>query len=120
MNIRTHLGSRTCEIRTEHDDPWGSVREFFSTSLEAIFKELEIATTTVTTFLIFDLVLHYERFVRKVDRFWEWCRDGVMGSLVLCDKTLVTDNDWAQRVFDFPFANVAEGLSAYGSLLRGF
>ena len=55
---RTNLGSGTCEIGTEHDDPRSGIRKLFAAALEAIFKEFNVASTTVATFLIFDFILH--------------------------------------------------------------
>lgn len=57
-----YLGTRTGQIRTEHDNPRGGVGKLLAAGLETVLKKLEIATTTVTAFLILDFVLNNERF----------------------------------------------------------
>ena len=57
-SLEAHLGSRASEIRAEHDDPGGIIGELPGARLEAILKELEVATTTVPTLLVFDFVLN--------------------------------------------------------------
>jgi len=44
----------------------------------------------------------------------------MMGSFAFRDETFVTFNDGNGRVFDFPFADIAEGLATNGSLLGSF
>ena len=115
-----YLGTRTSKVRTEHNHPRGGVREFLSTRLEPILKELDIATTAVTALLVLDLVLDDEGLVRERDRLIKRSRDGMVGSLALSNKALIALQDRNQRVFDLPLADVAEGLTANGSLLGSF
>ena len=62
-----YLGARASQIRTEHDDPRCRVRELFATRLEAVFQELDVATTAVAALLVFDLVLDNQRLGLEVD-----------------------------------------------------
>lgn len=89
----TDLGPRASQIGTKHDSPRSLVGELFACSLEPILEKFEVTTTTVSTFLVLDFVLDNERFVAEVDSLFEWSRDSMMGSLGLCNKTLVTFND---------------------------
>lgn len=117
---RFHLGSRTRQIRTEHDDPWRSVGELLSTRLETILQKLEVTTTAITTLLVFDLVLDHERFLLKVYRLGERCRDCMVSSLAFCNQADVTLNDLNQRFFNFPFTDITKCFAAdwglFGSL----
>ena len=54
----SNLCAWTSEVRTKHDDPGSVVREFLSASLEAVLKEFEVATATVATLLVLDLILN--------------------------------------------------------------
>jgi len=59
-----------------------------------------------------DLILHYKRLILGADWLAEFGRDGVVGSLVLDQKTLVADhtveNSW---LLDSPVADVCPLLS---------
>jgi len=86
---KTHLGAWAGEIGAEHDHPWCVVAELFAARLEAVFKQLEVATTAITTLLVFDLVLDYEGLLGKVNRLWERGRNAVVGSFGFRDETLL-------------------------------
>jgi hypothetical protein len=88
--------------------------------LETILKQLEVATTTVAALLVLDLILHNKGLVGEVDGLGKGSRDGVVGGLTLGDETFVAINEDGVAVLYLPFADVAEGLSPYGSLLGGF
>jgi hypothetical protein len=87
--------------------------------LETIFQELDVATSTVAALLVLDLVLNNKRFALEVNGRRERCRDGVVSSFALGYKTFVAVNDRNSGVFDLPFADVTEGLTAHGSFLGG-
>jgi hypothetical protein len=96
----TNLCAWTSEVRTKHDNPGSVVREFLSTSLEAILKEFEVATATVATLLVLDFILNDKRLVRNVNCIVERGRDGVVGCDALCDETVVALHDKVGRCFD--------------------
>ena len=114
----TYLGSGARQVRTEHDGPRSLVGELLSSSLEAVFQKLDVTTTAVAALLVLDFILNNQGLVGEVDSLVESSRDGVVGSLGLCDKTLVTLEDRYLRFLDLPLADVAEGLTANGRLLR--
>lgn len=95
------------------------VGELLAAGLEAILEEFHIATTAVAALLVFDFVLYNKGFVGKSDGRREGGRDSVVGCLALRDETLVAVNDRDGRIFDIPFADIAEGLTPDGCLLRG-
>jgi hypothetical protein len=96
----TNLCARASEVRTEHDNPGSLIREFFSTSLEAILEQFEVSTTAVATLLVFNLVLNDERLVRNFDGLVEGGRYGVMRRDTLCDETTIALHDRVGRFFD--------------------
>jgi hypothetical protein len=116
----TNLGTGASKVRTKHDNPRGSIRELLSASLEAILKKFHISTSTVTTLLVLDLILHHKGLVAEGDGLGEGCRDSMVSSLALCHKTAVAVNNRDRRLLDLPFADVAEGFTADGGLLRCF
>jgi len=59
MVPEAYLGSGASQVRTEHDNPGRSVREFLPAGLETIFEKFDITTTTVSALLVFDLVLNH-------------------------------------------------------------
>ena len=87
--------------------------------MEAILEQLDVTTTTVTTFLVLHLVLNHEGLILEVDRGRKGGRDGVVGSLGLCDETLIANDERCLRVLDLPLADVGEGLAADGGLFGG-
>lgn len=115
-----HLGSGARQVRTEHDSPWGLVRELLARSLEAVLKKLDVSTAAVSALLVLDLVLNDERLFAEVDGVLERCRDGVVGSLGLGNQALVTLNQRLEGILDLPLTDIAEGLAADRSLLCGF
>lgn len=44
----------------------------------------------------------------------------MVSSLGLCDQTLLALDDGGDGFFDFPLANITEGLATDGGLLGGF
>lgn len=118
--MNAYLGSRAGKIRTEHDHPWCGVRELLSAGLEAILKELHVATSAVAAFLILDFVLYNKGLGLEVNGLGEGSRDSMMGSLALRNEALVAVNDGDRRVLDLPFTDVAEGLATDWRLLRCF
>lgn len=115
-----YLRARASEIRTEHYNPWCLVVKVFSAALEAVFQKLNISTTAITSLLVFDFVLNDQRFILEVDCLRERRRDGMVSSLILRNKTQVAFDDRRCWLFNRPFADVAEGLAANGSLLGSF
>ena len=115
--VRTHLGARARQVRTEHDGPWRLVRELLARGLEAVLEELEVAAAAVAALLVLDLVLHDEGLVREVDRLRERRGDGVVRGLGLGDEALVALDEGRLGLLDLPLADVAEGLAADGGLL---
>ena len=81
----TYLGTRTCQVRTEHDCPRCLVRELLARCLESILKELHVSTTTVTALLVLNLVLYDEGLVAEVNSVFERCRDSMVCCLGLRD-----------------------------------
>ena len=116
----TYLRARACQVGTEHDRPWSLVRELLSGSLEAIFKQLEVATTAIATLLVLDLILNNQRFVAEVDGLCKRRGDGVVGRLGLGDESLVALDENGLRVLYLPLADIAEGLATDRGLLGGF
>lgn len=115
----THLVTRAGQVRTEHDNPRGRVREFLATRLEAVLEQLDVTTTAVSTLLVLYLVLNHEGLFFEVDRGCKRGRDGVVCSLGLCNETLLANDERCLRVLDLPLANVGKGLAAYGGLFGG-
>jgi hypothetical protein len=116
----TCLGTRTRQIRTEHDHPRSLILKLLPAVLEPIFEELEIATTAITALLVLDFVLDDERFGFEVDGGGEGCRDGVVGGFGLGDEAMVVRDDDNFGCFDGPFAHVAESFTTHERLLGGF
>jgi hypothetical protein len=85
----THFGTWAGEIRAKHDHPRCVVAELLAARLEAVFEQLEVATTAITTLLVFDLILDYEGLFRKVNRLWESGGNAVVGGFGLRDETLL-------------------------------
>ena len=120
MKIHTHLASRASKIRAEHDHPWGLVTKLLSAGLETVFQKFDITATAVSALLVLYFVLYNEGLCGKIDGLCKCSGNGVVGSFRLCDETLVTGNDGEHgRLFDVPFTDVRECLSANRSLLRG-
>lgn len=113
----TDLGAGASEIGAEHDGPGGRVRKLLSAGLEAIFEELDITATAVAAVLVLYFVLDDQRLIGKVDGRLEGRRDGVVSSLRLGHETLVAVDDRLRGLLDLPLSDVAESLSADGSLL---
>ena len=69
-----------------------------------------------------DFILHNQGFAFIVDLLWEFGRDGMVGSSVLDNETLITlhplEDDW---LLDGPFSNICPLLilllSTFGVLL---
>jgi hypothetical protein len=116
----TYLRTGAGEIRTEHDHPWCMIIEVLSAGLETIFKQLDVSTATVTTFLILDFVLNNQGLVFEVNCFMERSGDCMVSSLVLSHEAQVAFDDRSCWFFDLPFADVAESLGANGCFLGGF
>jgi hypothetical protein len=116
----TNLGTRTSKIRTKHDNPRGSIREFLSAGLEAILEEFDIATSTVAALLVLNLILHNKRLVGERDGLGKGRRDGVVGCLALGHQTTLAFNDRDGRLLNFPLADVAESFTPNGGLLCCF
>ena len=113
-----HLCTRACQVRTEHDHPWCSIGELLSAGLEAILKEFQITATAVAAFLIFDFVLNDERLGLEVNGLRECSRDGVVGSWVLDNQTLVALNGLEDGgLLNSPLTNVSPVLFRLGVLL---
>jgi hypothetical protein len=85
--------------------------------LETIFKKFDIATTAVTTLLVFDFILDNQGFVLEVDSFGKRSRDGMVGSFAFCNEALITLNNGNGWILYFPFSDVAEGFATNGCLL---
>ena len=114
----TNLGTGTCQVGTEHDDPRRRVRKLLAARLETVLEQLEVSTTAYAQLLVLDLVLDHERIVFEVDRLLERSGYGVMGSLVFRHEALVAVDDRRQCVLDGPLTDVAESLTADGRLFR--
>lgn len=95
------------------------VRELLSAGLETVLEEFHIATTAVAALLVLYFVLDDEGLVREGNGLGKGSGDGVVSSLALRHETLVALDDRDRGVLNFPFADVAEGLAADGSLLGG-
>ena len=63
--VKTHLGTRARQVRAEHDCPRSLVGELLAARLEAVLKQLDVATAAVAALLVLDLVLHDKRLVRE-------------------------------------------------------
>jgi hypothetical protein len=113
-----YLGTRTGQIRAEHDSPRGSIREFLATCLEPVLKEFEVASTTITPLLILDFVLNNEGFRFEVYGCRESSGDGMMCSLAFGNETLVAVYERDRGFLYLPFADVTEGFATDGCLLR--
>lgn len=85
----THFGTWAGEIRAKHDHPWCLVAELLATRLEAVFEQLEVATTTIATLLVFNLILYYEGLVGEADRVCEGGGNAVVSSFGLRDEALL-------------------------------
>ena len=85
--------------------------------MKTIFKKFDIATTAVTTLLVFDFILNNQGFVLEVDSLGKRSRDGVVGSFAFCNEALITLDKGNGRILYFPFSDVAEGFATYGCLL---
>lgn len=116
----TYLRARAGQVRPKHDCPRSLVRELLASSLETILEKLDVSTAAVTTFLVLDFILHDKWLVAEVNSTLEGGRDGVVGSLVLCDETLVALEEDFLGVFDLPLSDVAERLTTNRSLHGGF
>ena len=115
-----HLCTRASHVRTKHDRPRSLVIELLAGGLETVLEELNVATTAVAALLVLDLVLNDERLVVELDRLSEGSGDGMVGSLVLGDESLVTLDRGLEGILYLPLANIAEGLCADWSLLGRF
>lgn len=114
----THFGTWAGEIRTKHDHPRCVVTEFLAARLEAVFEQLEVATTAITTLLVFDLILDYQGLVGKANSLCERGRNAVVGGFGFRDETLLASEGRIRRWFlDLPLADVCECLAADGGLL---
>ena len=85
----THLGTWAGEIGAKHDHPRCLVAELLAARLEAVFKQLEVATTAITTLLVFDLILDYEGLDGEVNGLWKGGRNAVVGGFGLRDETFL-------------------------------
>ena len=119
MREITDLGTGTRQIRAKHNDPGRSDRELFSTGLETIFKELDIATTAVTALLILHLVLNDQWIILEVKRLGKGSRNGVVGGFAFRNQTLIALNDGNGRLFHLPLADITEGLTTDWGLFGG-
>jgi hypothetical protein len=85
--------------------------------LETIFEKFDIATTAVTTLLVFDFILNNQRFILEVNSFGEGSRDGMVGSFAFRNEALITLDNGNGWILYFPFSDVAEGFATYGCFL---
>ena len=85
----THLGAWAGEIRAKHDHPWCLVAELLAARLEAIFEQLEVATTAIATLLVFNLILYDEGPVGEANGVCEGGRNAMMGSFGFRDEALL-------------------------------
>jgi len=115
--LNTDLGAGARKVGAEHDSPGSLVVKLATGVLEAIFEQLNVATTAVAALLVLDLVLDDERLLAESNGLLEGSRDGVMCCLGLCNETKVTVDGRVDGGFlDAPLADVRPGLAAR----RGF
>ena len=103
-------------VGTEHDDVGRSVGELLGVEGLVVLEELHVGTTALEAGLELDLVLDDEGVILVGDGLVELAGDGVVGSLVLENKTLVALNAAEDRgLLDGPLAVVCPLL--LGALL---
>lgn len=113
-------------VRAEHDDVGRGVGELFGVEGLVVLEELHVGTTTLEASLELDLILDDEGVILVGDSLGEFGGDGVVGSLVLQDQTLVAvDASEDGRLLDVPGADVLPLLLGVlllgiGSLPSGF
>lgn len=100
------VGSATL-VWTEHDNVRRCVGEFGVCECLVLLEELHVCSTALKTALKLDLILDDESLTLVRDGLWELGRDGVVGCLVLENKTLVTFNALEHTwLLDVPGTNV--------------
>lgn len=81
-------------------------------------QQFHVGAAALKALLEFDLILDDEGLIRVVDLLWELGRDGVVGSGILENKTLIASNTGEDGgLFDGPFSNVSPVLFTLGVLL---
>lgn len=94
-------------VRTEHDHVWRGIGELVLGQSGVLAEELQISTTTLEVVLKLDFILNHERLVLVVNGCVELGGDGVVSSLVLEHKTLITLEALEDGgLLDLPVANV--------------
>lgn len=112
-----HFGSRTRQIRAKHDDPRCGVGKLFAARLKSILQKFEVTTTAIATLLVLDFVLNNKRSSLEVYGLRKGSRDSVVCSFAFGNETFVAVNERDRRLFDLPFADIAESLATNWGLL---